>query len=278
MKWGLNMNSIVEALSYSFIIRALVVGSFIGLSAAFLGIYLVLLRQSMIGDGLAHVGFLTIAIALVLDKSPIIVSLPITILAALLIIHLDEKANINNDTAIGLISAFAVALAILISSLASGFNVDLNTYLFGSILTIKQIDVYFSVVLSLVVVSLIIFNFNSLFALSFDEEYAKILNVNVRLMKYLIAVLTAITVVLGIRVVGTMLISSMILFPTVSALQISKGFKDTILYASLISVLSIFIGIFSSYVVDIPTGSTIVIVNAIIFTLLISYRRFIYGS
>lgn len=272
------MNIIIEALSYSFIIRALIVGSFIGLSSAFLGIYLVLLRQSMIGDGLAHVGFLTIAIALLLDKSPIFISLSITILAAIIIIHFDEKTNINNDTAIGLISAFAVALAVLIASLSSGFNVDLNSYLFGSILTIKQIDVYLSVILSIVVVGLIILNFNSLFALSFDEEYAKILNVNTRLMKYLIAILTAITVVLGIRVVGTMLISSMILFPTVSALQISKGFKDTIAYASIISILSIFIGIFTSYVIDIPTGSTIVIVNAIIFIILMLYRRFKNGS
>lgn len=266
------IQELIHSLQYTFIIRALIVGSLIGLSAAFLGVYLVILRQSMIGDGLAHVSFLTIALALLLGQSPILISLPIVIGAAILIMHLDEKFNITNDSAIGLISSLAVAFAILISSLGSGFNVDLYSYLFGSILVITELDVTLSVILSIVVVILIVFNFNSLLIMSFDEEYAKVVGVNVRMMKYLIATLTAITVVLGIRVVGTMLISSMILFPTLSALQVSKSFRETIVYSSIISVLSIIVGVFASYLLDIPTGSTIVIFNGIIFGILLIRR------
>ena len=270
------IHEIINALQYGFIIRALIVGSLIGLSAAFLGVYLVILRQSMIGDGLAHVSFLTIALALFFDKSPILVSLPIVIGASILIMKLDDKYNMSNDSAIGLISSLAVALAILISSIGSGFNIDLYSYLFGSILVITELDVILSVVLSILVVVLIIFNFNSLLIMSFDGEYAEVSGVNVSLMKYLIATLTAITVVLGIRVVGTMLISSMILFPTLSALQVSKSFKSTITISSIISVSSIVLGVFASFLLDIPTGSTVVIINGIIFACLM-IRRMIHA-
>lgn len=275
-KWCSMLEQIFSALQHGFIIRALVVGSLIGLSAAFLGIYLVILRQSMIGDGLAHVSFLTIALALFFDKSPVLLSLPIVIGASILIMKLDDKYNMSNDSAIGLISSLAVALAILISSIGNGFNIDLNSYLFGSILVITEMDVILSIVLSIGVVVLIIFNFNSLLIMSFDGEFAKVSGVNVSLMKYLIATLTAITVVLGIRVVGTMLISSMILFPTLSAMQVSKSFKGTITLSSIISVFSIVVGIFASFILDIPTGSTIVIINGIVFAILF-VRRMIHA-
>lgn len=259
------LNEILNALQYTFVIRALLVGSLIALSAAFLGVYLVILRQSMIGDGLAHVSFLTIAIALLLNQSTILVSLPIVIAASIGIMHLDEQYEINNDSAIGLISSVAVALAILITSVGSGFSVDLYSYLFGSILVINDIDMYLSIALAISVVILIVINYNSLLIMAFDQEYAQVIGINVKEMKYLIATLTAITVVLGIRVVGTMLISAMILFPTISAMQISKNFKEVIKYASIISIISIIIGVFGSYFLDIPTGSTIVLVNAIAF-------------
>lgn len=270
------INEILNALSYTFVIRALLVGSLIGLSAAFLGVYLVILRQSMIGDGLAHVSFLTIAIALLLGQSTILVSLPIVVAASILIMRLDDKYHINNDSAIGLISSIAVALAILISSVGKGFSVDLYSYLFGSILVITDLDMYLSIILAISIVVLIVLNYNSLLIMSFDQEYAKVIGINVQAMKYLLATLTAITVVLGIRVVGTMLISSMILFPTISAMQVSKNFKETIGYASVISVLSIIVGVFVSFFMDIPTGSTIVLLNGVIFlSLLVRRLRYV---
>lgn len=266
------INEILHSLQYGFIIRALLVGSLIGISSAFLGVYLVILRQSMIGDGLAHVSFLTVAIALFFNQSTILVSIPIVVLASILIMKMDDKYNISNDSAIGLISSMAVALAILISSLSKGFSVDLYSYLFGSILVISELDVILSIILCIIVITLITYNFNSLLIMSYDIEYAQVIGINTSRMKYLIATLSAITVVLGIRVVGTMLISSMILFPTLSALQVAKSFKNTIFISTIISVSSIIIGVFASFILDIPTGSTIVIINGIIFSILLVRR------
>lgn len=221
----------------------------------------------MIGDGLAHVSFATIAIALFLNKSPLVISIPLVILSSFLILKLNEKADIHGDAAIALISSFAVAAGVLITSVAKGFNIDLFSYLFGSILVISKLDVILSILLSVVVIFATIFFYNSLFAITYDEEFATVIGLNVKYTNYLISVLTSITVVLGIRVVGTMLISSMIIFPTVTALQISKGFKDTIFISSIVSVLSVILGTFISYILNFPTGATIVIVNTIFFML-----------
>ena len=266
-------NLILEALQYDFILRAILVGSLIALSSSFLGIFLVLKKQSMIGDGLAHVSFATIAIALLLNKSPLLVSIPLVILSSFLILKLNEKASLHGDAAIGLISSFAVALGVLISSVAKGFNVDLFSYLFGSILVISKLDVILSIILSILVIFLIILFYNNLFAISYDEEFAEVIGLNSKGMNYLIAVLTSITVVLGIRVVGTMLISSMIIFPTVTALQVSKGFKDTILISGIVSISSVILGTFISYILNIPTGATIVIINSIFFVIFFSINR-----
>ncbi len=231
----------------------------------FLGIFLVLKKQSMIGDGLAHVSFATIAIALFLNKSPLVVSIPLTILSSFLILKLNEKAGLHGDAAIGLVSSFAVALGVLISSMAKGFNVDLFSYLFGSILVISKLDVVLSIILSILVILLILVFYNNLFAITYDEEFAAVIGLKPKYMNYLISILTSITVVLGIRVVGTMLISSMIIFPTVTALLVSKGFKDTIFISSIVSVLSVILGTFLSYMFNFPTGATIVIINSIFF-------------
>jgi len=267
------LNLILEAVQYDFILRAILVGSLIAISSSFLGIFLVLKKQSMIGDGLAHVSFATIAIALLLNKSPLLVSIPLVILSSFLILKLNEKADLHGDAAIGLISSFAVALGVLISSVAKGFNVDLFSYLFGSILVINKLDVVLSIILSILVIFLILMYYNSLFAITYDEEFAKVIGLKPNNMNYLIAVLTSITVVLGIRVVGTMLISSMIIFPTVTALQVSKGFKDTILISSMVSVLSVILGTFISYILNFPTGATIVIINGLFFILFFIIKR-----
>lgn len=256
---------IKEALSYSFMQRAIIVGIFIALSSALLGIFLVLKKYSMIGDGLAHVSFATVAIALFLRASPLLISIPIVILASIFIMQLNEKAGLHGDAAIGLVSSFSVALGVLISSVAGGFNIDLFSYLFGSILAIKDSDMYLSIVLAGFVIALVVFFYNDLFAVTHDEEFASVIGIRTKLMNYLIATLASITIVLGIRVVGTMLISSMIVFPTVTALQVSRSFKSTIVISALISVAAVIIGVLASYVLNIPSGATIVMVNALTF-------------
>lgn len=263
-----NMISLItEALQYSFIQRAIIAGSLIAISCSFLGIFLVLNKYSMIGDGLAHVSFATIAIAMLLGKSPLLVSIPLVILSSFVILKLNERADIHGDAAIALISSLSVAIGVLISSVSNGFNVDLFSYLFGSILIIGKTDVIMSVILSIAVILVTILNYNSLFAVTYDEEFAKVNGLQPKKLNYMILILTSITVVLGIRIVGTMLISSLIIFPTITALQLSKGFKATIAISSVISVVSVIIGTFISYIFDFPTGASIVIVNSIFFIL-----------
>lgn len=264
-----------EALSYGFMQRALIVGVLIAISSAVLGIFLVLKKFSMIGDGLAHVSFATVAIALFLGASPLLVSIPIVTVSSILIMRLNEKAGIHGDAAIGLVSSFSVALGVLISSVSGGFNVDLFSYLFGSILAIQKSDLWFSVILALTVIFSVVFYYNDLFAITHDEAFSSVIGIPTKRRNYLISTLTAITIVLGIRVVGTMLISSMIVFPTVSALQISKNFKSTIIIASVISVFSVVVGLLGSYVLNLPSGAAIVIINGMVLAAMMAYKSFV---
>jgi len=269
------LTQVVEASGYLFIQKAILVGILIALCCSFLGVFLVLRKYSMIGDGLAHVSFATIALALLLSTSPLLLSIPLVILASFLILRLSEKANMHGDAAIGLVSSTSVALGVLIASLAQGFNVDLFSYLFGSILVISNLDVYLSVILSAFILGIVLYHYNAFFALTYDEAFAQVIGVNTRFFNHLIAVLTSVTIVLGIRVVGTMLISSLIVFPTVTALQIARGFKTTLLYSSLISVFCVIIGVYASFLLDLPTGATIVLLNALAFTIAFAYKRWV---
>lgn len=264
---------ILEAVQFDFVIRALIVGSMVALCCSFLGIFLVLKKYSMIGHGLAHVSFATIAIALLLSASPLMVSIPLVTAASFLILKLSEKSDMHGDAAIGLVSSFCIAVGVLIASLASGFNVDLFSYLFGSILVISKSDLIISIALSIIVISVIILFYNTLFAITYDEEFAKTMGIGTRNYNYLISILTSITIVLGIRVVGTMLVSSMIIFPTITALQLSKGFKLTIFISVLISVLSVVLGVFTSYIYDLPTGATVVLLNAAWFIIMFGIKK-----
>lgn len=260
-------------LQHSFMVRALIVGSLIGISAALLGPFLVLRRYAMIGDGLAHVSFASVSIALLLGTQPLIFSIPLVILASFGILKLSEKADVYADAAIGLMSSFAVALGVMLASLGKGFSVDLYSYLFGSILVIKQEEVYLTIGLTIVMLVLIAAFFRDLFALTYDEEYAITQKLPTRQLNYFISTLTAITIVLGIRVVGTMLISSMIIFPAVTALQLAKSFRETFIYSSLVALISVIIGIGLSYSYNLPTGASIVLVNTVLFGLAFVVRR-----
>ncbi len=258
---------ILEALQYGFIQKALLAGSLIALSCAFLGVFLVLRKFSMIGDGLAHVSFATVALALLLSVPPLVLSIPLVILSSFLILKLNEKANLHGDAAIGLVSSLSVAIGIVIASMAQGFNIDLFSYLFGSILVISDLDVILSIILSATVIGIIVFYYHDLFAITYDENYAKISGMKVEWLNYLIAILTSITIVLGIRVVGTMLVSSLIVFPAVTALQVSKSFRGAMAVAATVSVFCVLAGVFLSYGFNLPTGGAIVLLNGVCFVI-----------
>ena len=261
-----------EIFKQDFMIKALITGIFIAISCSLLGVFLVLKNMSLIGDGLAHVSFAAIAIGLLVSDKPIIISIPIVIVASFLVLLLKEKAKIDADATIGLLSSFSIAVGVIIASVAKGFNIDLFSYLFGSILFISPSEMILSGLLAIILIVLVLLFYNDLFSITFDENFAKISGIKVRRINYLLSVLISVTIVLGIRIVGTMLISSLIVFPSVSALQISKGFKRTLMFSVLFSMIAVVLGIIFSYVLNVPTGALIVIVNAIIFLITLIIR------
>lgn len=260
-------NTLLEPFRYAFVWKALLAGVFVAVSCSFLGIFILLKRQSMIGDGLAHVGFASIALAMLTGLAPLVVTIPVILLASLLILKLNEKAGLQGDAAIALVASFSVALGVMIASLAHGFNVDILSFLFGSILLVNDKELVVSGILALTIVLIILINFPLLLASAYDEDFASVIGIKTRQMNRVLAILVGLTVALGIRIVGTMLISSLIIFPTVSALQWGVGFKKTILVALLISVSCVLVGILVSFFLNVPAGATIVMCNAVVFAL-----------
>ena len=247
--------------SYTFIIRALVVGTLVSLCAALLGVSLVLKRYSMIGDGLSHVGFGAIAMATALNWAPMEFTIPVVIVAAFLLLRISSNSKIKGDSAIAIISTGALAIGILVASMSTGMNTDINNYLFGSILAMNGDDVILSVVLSIVVLILFVVFYNKIFAVTFDETFAAATGVKAGLYNMLIAILTAVTIVLGLRMMGALLISSLIIFPALTSMRICKKFRTVAISSSIVSVLCFFIGLLLSYVFSTPTGASVVVVN-----------------
>ncbi|MDR2481477.1 MAG: metal ABC transporter permease [Spirochaetaceae bacterium] len=258
---------LVEMAGYPFIVKAVLVGSLVSMCAALLGVSLVLKRYSMIGDGLSHVGFGALAIATALNASPLPVAIPIVIAAAFLLLRLSENSKIKGDAAIALIATSSLAVGVIVISRTTGMNTDVCNYMFGSILAMSKADVYLSVILSLIVLVLFIMFYNKLFAITFDEIFAKTTGVKTGLYNMLIAFLTAITIVIGIRLMGAMLISSLIIFPALSSMRVFKKFKSVTLSSLVISTTSFFTGIVISFVWETPAGASVVMVNVIMFLL-----------
>lgn len=266
---------IQEILKQDFMVKALLTGSFIAIACSLLGVFLVLKNMSLIGDGLAHVSFAAIAIGLLVSDKPLLISIPLVIIASFAVLLLKERAKIDADATIGLLSSSSIAVGVLIASMAKGFNIDLFSYLFGSILFINQSEVIISFLLTLSILVLVIVFYNDLFSITFDENFAKISGIKVKKINYLLSVFTSVTIVLGIRIVGTLLISSLIVFPSVSALQISKGFKQTLIFSTIFSLIAVIIGIILSYIFNLPTGALIVVVNAVIFIFTLLIKKYI---
>ena len=261
------MNVISEMLSYPFLVRALAGGMLVSLCASLLGVSLVLKRYSMIGDGLSHVSFGALSVALAMGWSPLKVSIPVVVLAAFFLLRITESSKLKSDAAIALISASALAIGIIVTSLTTGMTTDVSSYMFGSILAMSREDVRLSVVLCLVVLGLFIFCYNKIFAVTFDENFAKATGVRVGAYNVVIAVLTAVTIVLGMRMMGAMLISALIIFPALSAMRVCKSFKSVIIFAACISVFCFLVGLLVSYLFNTPTGATVVIADLAVFLL-----------
>ena len=257
------MNSILEIFSYSFMTKAFIVGILISICASLIGISLVLKRNSMIGDGLSHVGFGAFAIATVLNFAPLEFALPIVIISSFLILRLNENSKIHGDSAIAILSSSSLAIGTFVISITKGVNTDINNYLFGSILSISNSDLIFSIILSIIVIILYLLCYNQIFALTFDETFAKSIGVKTEVYNIIFACLCSVVVVLGMRLMGSLLISSLIIFPTISAMQIAKNFKGVVILAVIVSLINFVVGLTLSYFLSTPTGATIVIFNLV---------------
>jgi zinc transport system permease protein len=253
--------------SYAFLVRAVVVGLLVSLCAALLGVSLVLKRYSMIGDGLSHVGFGSLAIATAIHAAPLAVSIPIVVLAAFLLLRISASSKIKGDAAIALLSTSALAIGVVIISLTTGMNTDVCNYLFGSILAMNRSDVYLSVALAAVVLTLFVLFYHKILAVTFDESFARATGVPAGAYNMLIAMLTALTITLGMRMMGALLISSLIVFPALTGMRLCKSFKSVTICAAITSAVCFFLGVVGSYLYATPTGASVVLVNIALFVI-----------
>ncbi|MGI6578416.1 MAG: metal ABC transporter permease [Eubacteriales bacterium] len=259
-------------ISYDFLLRALVVGVLVALCSALLGVCLVLKRYSMIGDGLSHVAFGALSVSLALGLSPLHVAIPVVMIAAFLLLRISENSKIKGDAAIAIISSSALAIGVITTSISKGMNLDVFHYMFGSILAMSKSDVYLSVALSAVVLVLFIVFYNKIFAVTFDERFAKATGINSGLHNMLIALLTAATIVVGMRIMGALLISSLIIFPALTSMRIGKSFRFVIICSSMISVICFTAGMVISYSFSIPAGASVVVTNLAAFLIFNTIR------
>lgn len=257
------IETLISYFSHSFVRYALIAGVLIALCAALLGVTLVLKRYSMIGDGLSHVAFGAIAVATVLGAAPMTVAMPITIVAAVILLGINSNKKIKGDAAIAMISVGALALGYLllnIFSASSNVSGDVCTTLFGStsILTLSKTDVILCLALTVVVILVFVLFYHKIFAVTFDENFASATGTNTKAINTLIAVITAVVIVLAMNLVGALLISALIIFPALSAMRIFKSFFSVIISSAIISVTCAIIGIFIAILYGTPVGSTIV--------------------
>lgn len=252
---------ISEMFSYEFIQRAFIGGLLVSLCAALLGVSLVLKRYSMIGDGLSHVSFGALSIAIALGFAPIKFSIPVVIVAAFFLLRLAENGKMKSDAAIAMVSASALAIGVIVTSLTTGLSTDVCSYMFGSILAMAKDDVVMSVVLSIVVLVMFGFCYHRIFAVTFDESFSKATGVKVGMYNTLISIFTAVTVVLGIKMMGAMLISSLIIFPALTSMRILKSFISVTVCSAVLAVTNFSIGLVASYALSIPAGASVVVAN-----------------
>ena len=255
------LENVIEMFSYPFMVRAFFVGALVALCSSLLGVSLVLKRYTMIGDGLSHVGFGALAVAAALNAAPLAVAIPVVIVAAVLLLRIRGNSRIKGDAAIALISTSSLAVGVMVISMTTGMNTDVYNYMFGSILAISAGDVRLSVALAVIVLALYVFFYHKIFAITFDETFAQATGVKADLYNTLIAILTAVTIVLGMRMMGALLISSLIIFPALTSMRVCRTFKSVIINSAVISVVCLVIGITVSYVWATPAGASVVMAN-----------------
>ncbi|MBR6531204.1 MAG: metal ABC transporter permease [Clostridia bacterium] len=259
------LETFLQMFEYAFMLRAIIVGALVALCSALLGVTLVLKRYSMIGDGLSHVGFGALCLALAMNVAPLAVSVPVVVIAAFLLLQISENSKIKGDAAIALISSTSLAVGIIVTSMTTGINSDVNGYMFGSILAMSDTDVVISIILSVAVLVLYVVFYNKIFSVTFDESFARATGTKTKTYNTLISLLTAITIVIGMRIMGAMLISSLVIFPALTSMRVCRSFKKVVITSAIVSVVCFFTGLFISFAYSMPAGASVVAVNAVAF-------------
>ncbi len=263
----------MEILAYSFMQRALLAGLLIAVACSVLGVFLILRRDAMLGHGLAEVAFGGIALGLFLHVLPLASAVAVAVLGALGMLRLKEKAGIHGDTAIGIMASCGMALGILIVSLAGGFNVSLFGYVFGNVLAIRPSEVWLAAGLAVVVVGVVILFYREFVFMTFDEEAARVSGIRVDRLNAVLAVLSAVTVVLAMKVVGILLVAAMIIIPAAAGLQLARSFRQAIWLSALISTATVFLGLMAAALWDLPAAGSIVVLSTLVFLACLAARR-----
>ena len=255
---------LMEVMRYGFVQRAMIAGVLIAAVSALLGMFLVLRRFSLIGDGLAHTTFGSVAVVLLIGISPLYVTvaaLPLVIISSLAIYKLTSSRKINADSAIGIISSLGIAAGVILASLSGGYNVDLFSYLFGNILTVNNTELILAFIVFVMVLAVVVYFYDDLFALTFDQELACSMGINTGRINILLFLLTAVAAVLAMKVAGIMLVSAMLILPALTALQMSMSFRKTLIAAVGFAVGSVLCGIIIAFMLNLPAGAMIVLLN-----------------
>ncbi|MGE4320857.1 MAG: metal ABC transporter permease [Acholeplasmataceae bacterium] len=267
---------IFELLQYDFFIRAILIGVALAISAALLSPFLVLNHQAMIADGLSHVSFAGLALGMLFLNEPLYISIPFVMIASLMIKYLSEK--MNGDAAIGLVSAFAFAVGLIIIKKGSGFNYSIESLISGNIFTSSPTLVILGLLTTLFIFIFVLIFYRKLFLMTYDYNYAKFSRIKVRLLGYILSALTAFFIAVGVRTIGVLLISAFVIFPSVISSQLTKSFMMTLITGTIASVVVTILGIFIAHPYGIPAGSTIVVVYSILLVLVLLLKPLIRGK
>ena len=255
----------IEILQYEFMQRALISGIAISISCSLIGLFLILKRFSLFGDAMSHVAFGGIALGLFLKSNPIWVSLIVSIIGALAIIKLNSSKRIYSDSSIAVLLSLGLAIGLVLISLSGGFSIDITSYLFGSILLVNIEETWSTVVLSVIVIAFVILYYKKLIYLVFNEEQALVNGINTVVLNILFITLATIAIVMSIRLIGVLMVSSLLIIPNVSSLLLGYGFKKTILFSICFSLISVILGIILAFEWNITPSGMIVITSAGIF-------------
>ena len=266
--------SLAEFLSFAFVQRAVIAGALIAVITAVLGVFLVLKRLSLIGDSLSHVALSGVALGLLTKTSPVFVAVPVVCAASLLIFKITKYARVYTDSALGIVSALGISAGLIMAALAGGFNVDLLSFLFGSILTVSAAELWLAFALAVIILGAVYIFYNDLTAIVFDENFAKTAGINTDRINTMLVLISAAAVVVALRVVGIMLVSAMIIIPPVAALQLAKNFKSALILACAFSVGAVLAGIYISFILNLPSGAVIILLNILILAVAAAAKKY----